>query len=533
MRDGGLGSVATFVRTPRAWLGSLAVTDLLRLLPDGAAPEWVLASVSIGAGLVPGVATPVTVCLFAGAIYTFVPRFYPERMGLPDEARGFRLLATAVALSVALLVAAAEGVTDLGWGLGVGGLVFLGGIAGMLGYLAWVHDWRLLDAERPPVQPVAGLAREEYGAVEAEISDDLRRDGVVGALGAFFWLLALGLVVVIPAAIAGFVTNVLYNAYPLPELLVLGWVALGVVGRFFPDVHTPTLASLDLEDRLYGTVKHATRTLKGMMLTLFAVCGLFGGAGYVLIGVRLLAAAPTPAQFLTAPALAVALLAFITAPLVAGGYLIWCWLRQFRRVQPFLDRWIGDDAPDTAPARPVGQTAPPTLLVLVVATLLGGLGDHPLVVPAAAVIVPVGMLGLVAIVLRTRQLPETPLGREGGAVTAGLVVQSIGLVLAGSAEQLWPALVEGRLPPALLDPQLLVILALVPAVGVWPDVDRYHDGTEGWRRYLRSAFACGFGLCFGSVGVLLGGGLGLALTAIGTVAFLGGVALTVTTYYGV
>jgi hypothetical protein len=243
-------------------------------------------------------------------------------MGLPDEAMGFRLLATAVALSVALLVAAGEGVADLGWGLGVGGVVFLGGIAAMLGYLARVHGWRLLDAERPPVQPVVALAREEYSAVEAEIRDDLRRDGVAGALGAFFWLLALGLVIVIPAAIAGFVTNVLYNAYPLPELLVLGWVALGVAGRFLPEVRTPTPDSLDLEDRLYGTVKHATRTLKGMMLTLFAVCGLFGGAGYVLISVRLLAAAPAPGQFLTAPTLAVALLAFIIAPLVAGGYLI-------------------------------------------------------------------------------------------------------------------------------------------------------------------------------------------------------------------
>jgi hypothetical protein len=114
-----------------------------------------------------------------------------------------------------------------------------------------------------------------------------------------------------------------------------------------------------------------------------------------------------------------------------------------------------------------------------------------------------------------------------------LVLQYIGFSLLGNAEQLWPALVEGRVPPALFNRRLLVVAALILIVGIYPNVDRFHASTDGWWRYFRSIFLCVVGLAFGALATTFTGGFQLTLLVIAVVACLGGVGLTATTYYDV
>jgi len=518
------------VRSPRPWLGSIATIDLLRAVPEPTLPDWLIAFVSISAGaFLPGVAAPITWLLLAAGIYTFAPRFYPDRMGLPDRAIGFRLLVTGTSLIIAVTLAAGEGATDLVRAMRAGGFTLLLGTTGVLTYLYFVRGWRLLDAQNPPVEPLAGFTLEEYEAVEDEISADLQREGVIGHLGTLLWLVALGVVVVFPCVIAGIITNVLYNSYPLPELLVLGWVGVGAIDRRAP---VATIETLDLEAQLYETVRSGTRSVKGMSTTIFAGCGLFSSAGYVLVGTALLSGVPVTVELVfAAPVTSAAVIAVVTAPFVAGVYLLWYWLRQFRRLRPFLEQWVGEESDHVAPARPPGLTAPPTIVAVIAATLLGGLNEHPSLSSVTAVVVPLLLVGLAANLYWMGARSTTQIGREDLAVTGGLIIQFVGVFLTGSGSQLWTAAVRRQLPPVLFEVRLLVIVALLLVLTVYPDINRYHQSAESWRRYIRSAFFIGFGALFGVLGTLLSDGVRIGVIFIAAVTFVGGIALSVTTYY--
>lgn len=507
-------------------MGSLAAIDLVRYLRlVDEAPEWAIPAVSVVSGLVaPGILLEgLTWGLFFSALAVFAPRLYPATSGLPREAWGFRVVVSLASLGIGVVLVYLSGL----WMALAAVVGFLVAASALLGYLAVVRGWRLLDDDDPPVEPVESFA--PFVAVRTEVRRDLRRTGLLGAIGSASWIGALAVVMTFPCLLAGIVVMVLYHAGPLPDVLVLVWVGAGMVDRLHPGVSSTTVP--DLEKRLFGGIGETVGSVKGLTIGLYATLGLLLAAGHVFVVLTARESAFTSVGLLAErPVFASASLAPAICMMAAGVYGLWFWSRELRRIPAFLDQWSGDAA-RSVPARPPGLTFPVAVVAVVPVVLHGGLDEAVWTLPALGYGWPLLLLGLVGAAVGTERYGRRDVAREDHVVTICLIIQAVELWLLRAGWELG-VLVDGGVPTTLVDPALPSVVVMLIAVSLLPDVLRYHETREGpVAAYGRSLYLVSFGGFVGVASGLVGAPLSILLLALAAVSVSGGVGLALVEYY--
>lgn len=555
------GRLIRLIRSPRAILGGLVALDLTRIFDLFASvPDWLVPAVSVGVGILASdiVGMALTVAIVSGAFYVFAPRLYQSTQAVPREALGFRMIVTLGSLVLFVFFYTTMRITYsnsqtwrfpssvLGssarlpavWSavLGLVLLVLFG--SALMWYLVARHQWTLFDPDGPAVQLLDDVM--PFSDMREEAAEELPRDGYVGVFNRVTWRVGVALVLGIPLAVAGMLASTLYLAEPLPDLLLLTWVTAGVIAPVVPRVRQP--AGGDLEERLYGAVKNSTRSLNGMMTTIFAVGGVFFAVLPFAIALAVVPAVITGMSTAMtvdgdAPvhvAMNLSVLGGLWLIFLSGGlYSIWYWLRIFKRLPAFLSSWEGTSSSKDIPARPPGLTVPPVILLLGVggylvylADAFGGTGtEAPVwVVLPLAVGWPL-VLGCLAIpVWLTQHRSSQDITSEDHVVVGSFTIQALGL---------WMFSVLGT---RVLDETSVgltgpIIIVLVVSTSLIPNVYRYQQsGAAGTRRYSLAAYFIVLLGIFGGLTLFAPSWLDGILFLLAGVSGLAALALTWATY---
>lgn len=513
------GRLIRIIRSPRAILGSLVALDLTRLFDLLASvPEWLVPGVSVGVGLLASdfVGVALTWVIVTGAFYVFVPRMYPAESGVPREAPGFRALVTlgslgaffifyremVIALSNTLswqiptsVFSSSEGATA-GW-LVLISMVILGLTGTVLTlYLVNRHDWQLFDPDGRPVKLVDQFS--PFTDHREKAAENFSHKGWLGVFYRVSWIPGVVIVVGFPCYIAGMVASILHSADPLPDLLVLGWVMAGVVAPAVPSIRLPTDA--DIEVRLYDVVKNATRSGKGMIVTVLAASGLLfvvfltvapAIAIVPMVATVIIAASETAGDMSLLTALRLSGFAGIWLCLLAAGlYSIWFWLREFRRLPAFLASWEGADEKGDMPTRPLGLILPPMVVLVVIfrygmfvaETIGNGAGQEQvmLVVLPLAIGWP-AVLGLLAMpVWLTRHRSPQDIIYEDHVVTVSVAIEWVAA---------WLMLPPNFRPEFVRGPTIPINILMFSAVALFPNVVRHGErDVFGLGHYITSIY---------------------------------------------
>ena len=101
-------------------------------------------------------------------------------------------------------------------------------------------------------------------------------------------LLAIfGLLLALPAFLAALLAQVLIHAYPIPDLLLLGWiVGAAVAGRvpIGPNRAQVLDRKFDLERYFVDVLENATRSVQGLYLSTLVLIGMFFATMYLHLG---------------------------------------------------------------------------------------------------------------------------------------------------------------------------------------------------------------------------------------------------------
>lgn len=489
----------------RLRLGALGLLASIDLLPPG-----VLAALGVGSTVARGPgATAVTLGLFGIAFFEVADRSHRSQAAIPTSALGYRLLFALCALGVFVTVAPYERLADL-WAVL---LVTAVAVVGFPAYLVVVHGWTVLDTDGQAVRVFDAYAPR---SVVDELRTDIERSGVLGRLSSLLLLVGFGTLLALPSFLAGYIGRLLTFAAPVPDLLVLCWLAAVTLrGRLGDGDRTGSADALD--ERFYAVAATVGRSTVGTYTGFLATFGLFGTVLMVAATVRL------TELFVSTVGDAGGVivwytLGYLVVTAVAGLYGLWGWLRLFERLPP------SPADTDAIPTRPVGHSVVAPGSVLLVSLAIAGLTTA-----AGRLLWTVWPLLPYAIcvawgVTRTRE--TQPLDRETRVVTVASVCHVVGVLVALDPTAL-VALRSGTLPAELLWPSLLCLVVL-GGLGLLAETSGRRDGVG---RYAFPVVMCSVAVvCLVLLGVeshvppvLLGG---LAITA-----GVGGLAVAVTRYY--
>lgn len=452
-------------------LATSAAIDLAWRIPG----DLLAPLLSLLSGLIASesIATVTSWVMFSVALYSFAHLAYPQD-DLPTEEPGFRIGFTVGTLPFAYVLHSSPpiGVVLLA---GLGTLVYPGAI--LLLYLRRFYGWSVLDADAEAVALVEFVFPHE-DQVREEIRTDLGREGVFGAVGAVLYLLSTMMLLAIPCSLAAIAVEILFDTYPIPDLLFLGW---GLGSLVLPRVSTgPSQTWIDdrrtnFEESLFDSVENATRSLFGLVLGLYILIGLFGFGLAIYTAISLAPGFLQPVvSIISSRRLALSpelmllawnMLGVVMLLLVAASFGTWAWMREFRRLPYFLDHWEGRElAEQEVVARPPGFVLPPLLSILLVRWYVYTASGRSLTFGFLWIVAIVG-LGWTA--YRTRMCDPQPIERENVVITGGLVTQIVTVWSLGSKISL-TALVGGEADPLqlfavpLLLSGLIVLLALLP-----------------------------------------------------------------------
>ena len=532
----------SWLRSPRAWIGGAAVFDLLARLPeDLLAPLVSLLGGYSGSRLLAGLSTWL---LFAVVFYTFAPLVYRLVDPLPAEETGFRLVFAGGATLTGLALELTTGVTRFAAVFGAIGAV----AASFLLYLKFGLGWTLLDPDGPAIGVLQTITA--HNDVREEVRTDLEREGWLGAVGAGLYLAATGGVVAFPAFLGGVISQVFVYAYPVPDLLFLGWA---VSAALLPRIDLgPTADQLldvkfDLEEYLLDAVENATRSIQGLFVTSFVLLGVFQAAGYLFLAVgtapaqlRTLDAALSASASPAAVGIEIWLLLWnllgITALLgFAGAFSLWAWLRELQRLPHFLDRWEGRTTASGEPlARPRGFVAPALAALLAVAgyaVVLPSAPGTPWDAPFA-----VGWPLLIALGVRSARVPDRPqsIAREHVLIGASLYAHVVTMWLL--AEVVVAVGSDGAsIADAVSTPVVPVVLGIVLLfVGALPTVNRYEErrADGGHRGYAFVGYLLALGVVTALLVPFTSASIGVAVATLSVAAFVAGAAIGLIRYVG-
>lgn len=513
-----LGTLSGAVRSPRTAIGTAAAVDLgvrfgeLRPLLGGAG-DLLAPAVSLGVGALTAakLGTATTWLLFAVSFWVVAPRLLPAVARETTERFGFRALFAASAVAFGYYLR--QRVVQLG-PLNLLGLVALALLACVLvvGYFHAVADWDLLGPDGEAVDLLDAFQR---GDAAAERRTDRGYTGAVRVVADALWLCAVGTVVVLPAFAAGILVLFFVNAYPLPDLLAVGYVAAAPVAR---RLDRGVSGGGALEERVLLGAREAARTLKGATLSIAAGIGLFGAGG-----VTLLAVGTTPGAFEllrlaldTAPGVAWLAAGSVGCLYVSAAHLLWAWNRSFRRLPAFLARWRGaSDTPDPLVARPPLSIVPGLMAFGAAAGCVVLLDVRP--VPLVGLLWPLALVPAIVAVVIGRRRPPEPTDHEDHRIAVAATVEILALlVIAGPLDRTTVTVDANSIADALLVPLHGVTVVLLIGVVYLPDAIRYADDQHDYRRFAGGAYLTMVGVAVGVVGAVPGGPLA------GTYAFVAG-----------
>lgn len=442
-------------------------------------------------------------------VYEYVPEVYLGSYGAVAELTGFRVLTAAVAVyfgvtlsviggfappAMAFGLVATEGAGAV-WEL-IGGL--FAGIAVFVAYFRLVRGERLADPDGD-LWTVFEAFTVEDEAEMFERAEQLSRP--TRTLLFAVTAVAVGALFVLPCLFLGFVLSVVNGFYPLPELVVFAGFALGTIarGKRF-DAGLYGGDHVDLERYAVDQITDALRNMKGLVLSLYCGAGMLSGGllfflGLGLAGQGAASLAPVLGMLVEAPPRDPAVVAEILARiwfvvglfavlLAYGATALFYWLRQLRRLPPYVRywerRWRGRArSPPPAPvARPPGLFLPGNLLLALLVWLLwsapGGELTHPLLV-AFGVAWPVAVAVAAWSIRRAFRADPQPLDGEARDVLVALTVQVGLIVLLG---------VAGGASPAASAVVVASFAALLVLFAYSPDVSVYSDRKIGAAGYL-------------------------------------------------
>lgn len=429
-----------WARTPRVWVGGVAVADLVARVPfDATIPTVSLLGGTIGT---PFLETLTTWLLVVGLLYLFAPLAYGLSDALPRRAFGFRAIfagGTAVTSVLMPFVLSAVGLAAfvVVW---IVSLFAVGGV--FLWYLSSVRRWALLDPDGPALEVLDWFFPGDD--VAAELEEDAERSDLLGRLTGMDTLAALGLVLAIPTVPAAFITLAIVDAYPIPDLLALGWIAAtSIPPSLSPGFVRRRVLSrrFDLERTLIDAVENATRSLQGMTLTMAISLGLVMTSIYLWGAVVTVpwALAPLTTELpsvlarrdVTTVVGAWDRIGITTSFLAAGGMALRGWITEFERLPHFLDDW--EDRTTTRgrpPSRPPGVVLLPAALgagTLGFLSLVGFtvLTDDPVVLHYLfAGSWPVAVFGVWFVHRTWRRRPSQPVTAENYWIVGGVLLQA-------------------------------------------------------------------------------------------------------------
>lgn len=510
------------LRSPRtAVVAVVAVDILVRAASSERLVGGVLAGVSLLGGQVTELAGWGVVLVL---LVAFAPQAYPTLGEAVGRRSGFRLLFAGVTLSIAVL---ASGLRTVAAVLVAIGTAYVG--AGLfVAYLRLVLRWRLLEPDPRTIAPVDAMFPRDD--LRAEVERDLARDGALGVVGTALWVLAVGLFFVLPCFVAAVVVVALARAASLPDLVALGYAAWPVVaprldlGRSLPE----PLA--DVEAHLLGVASRCTESITGASLGLLVALGLFASGSLLRVAVVVAGAVVRGRIPIGGPGDASSLVGIAVVLAAAGGYGLWYWYRQLRRVPAFLDGLAGE--PATPPvARPRAGGLPAAAAVLVALVAAAGAPSSLWSAFGLAWPLVVGWL----VVLARDGFERTP-GDAGRELLASVVAAAA----FQTAAVLVVAVVRGRpaelTTPVRLEPglgELLVLGGLLVAfLGGLGAASHYGDRRGGVGRYALPVYAVASGVVMLLVRPLGGSAVATLLTVLSVVLLFGGGAHAVVKYYG-
>lgn len=458
----------------------------------------------------PTVGIQLSFVLIAFLVYAYVPDIHPERISAMVDDHGVRVMAGALTAYFGFVWSIFGGFIDPAVVLGtptpdsfldLARLFLLGLFVGIVHFTVYVQiRWaeRLSPPERTLVEAIDRLGAL-FTRVRGRIRD--RPESPSRSLQtatATATAVSRSMNLVGMCVLMGIGLGTLNGFYPVPELLLCGVLMYGAAAS-----HTkrlPDLRGYEVESRLLEDSMRSFQNVKGFVLSLYCVLGVFLSASSFVVGFNYV---PAVAESVSLIAGRVDVLGReTTIQIIAhswiqtshvvlltlfGLYGLFYWLRQFRRLPQYVRFWEAvwaDPAVDPPPApvtRPPGLFVPGVLMwgVLVTSSVpLPSEGD-----PLSWLLYGIFALGwpllagpAVWSIRRAYRREPQPLHHEGRDVLVALV----SLVLVVTTWLSVTTFADSAIDPLLLGTILLLLLLVTYA----PDVMRYAASRDGPTRYL-------------------------------------------------
>ena len=556
-------------------LAGVASVDLVWRIPqltpgDSAGVDVAVALLGLGLAIGDaGIVEELTTWLLLGYVAAVLaPQAYPSKLGVPGEELGYRVpFALVTVLTAAGLRSTSDGGSPAEL-LALLALVALGGMFLLL-VLQRGQGWTLSPEDERFVQLIDAIF--PTSSVEEELREDFGRSGVLGVVGAAAARGAAATILVFPAFLSGIAVVVLLILYPLPDLLIMGWAGLLLVGHVTGRELTPQFASVDIEAGLYDIVEEATRSIKGTTLAVYLLTLAFGFALLFAVALQLGTVAVTDDVW-TEPRLAWGIGGFLLVLAAGACYGIWCCIRLGRRLPRFLrqraddgpsgsdnsgpisprsvgvadgegtrlpqwwhvDLWedvgVGepkDAARSRVPRRPVGTVVPPLAVVVLASGAFLWAGPYSW---TFAVIWPTLLLALVGCLVLTRRLDRRRLQHDDHAIVAGMAAFVLTIQALGSLDRLVAALRAGAFIPTRL-PFSVYVAAMLVWLGYLDDAFQYAERHDDLRRLAKGGYLLAFALVFGGLLPLVGGPYTRLFAIVVVLAGVGGLVLLSTGWF--
>jgi hypothetical protein len=457
--------------------------------------------VSLSAGTVtPSVIVRVTTWLvLLTVLYAVTPRLSPRAVRSKLGTVGFRLLFVGIAAIFGMIFGANIPPT-LTTTLGVIWLIC--SLVTAMVYFRWRSDWDLLDPEGEGTAFVDSFMPEDMVAQRRKYSD---RTGWIGSFLDTLSVLLPTQIICISALCSGLLMWIVLQFQPLPDLLAVGVLASGLLGRSSKSYRIETA---NIEERVLTTLRVTTQSFKRQILMFLLVINVAAvGAMFsttlriapVYSGIvesAIIVGRSGPPDVFTTAWVAVGA---VVCALVGQIQLLWVLIRLFRRFPSFLAEWRGAEAvPSMSTARPPGWILP-GLLALATGRACRLLLLHDNLFPTVRMLWPLGIVpALFAPILarqRDRTLDEIVPETEHHYLVASLVLPL--LLYVGS--EAFDHLSQGQpLTLTLLEGEIgfVIVLAILPVAAYLPDVERYSESHDDVRQFST-------GVCLGVTGSIL------------------------------
>lgn len=403
--------------------------------------------------------------VFFALVVVAVPRLFPRLLSPLTSSIAFRGWVAAACVVLGALFTQIQSVR-----VAVATVVVLVGYAIGLFVLFDRYDRSVFDPDDLLVAGLDWLAPGDE-LFTAELQRSLERTGPLRTVSLALIAFAAAAFFSYPVVVGGLLLSVLQQTFPVPDFLVLVYLAVTAVSKRTDRLQRPP-ELLSVDTYLLSFVKRSTDTITGPLLVLLVGLGTLLTLLPPLLSLRILRSTGRVELFLTAgPMTTWNFVGTLALLLTSFCYGLWFWLRLLPRLTVFLELWRGAENRTPRVARPRSLTAPSSLTFLAalagIATGLTGSGRLWF-----AAVWPALVLGVIVLCYRTYDRAPPSAGREDLVLAAAVAIPAATLFTFPEMETTAP----GRLRPVTI----YVVALLWYVVGV-ARVIRYSNRYD--RRY--------------------------------------------------